>query len=152
MGDYLRSKDDIKRNFTKVPDQLWQLYTRLPDFNAEHAMLYVIFLAFFNEEYGYSFPTIKDLELRTGWTDKTIKKRRDVLEKYDLIERVARNHFGGNNRYYVKLPLDEPAFNAKYGGLLGDYKTREERLNERAQSDKERLESVKQAFDIDDLI
>ncbi|WP_276913157.1 hypothetical protein [Aneurinibacillus aneurinilyticus] len=101
-------------NFTKTDNALFLLYTRLPDFKADHAMLYTILTHFHNAEYGYAFPTVWELALRLNCSTKKVSRMKSVLVKYGLVD--IRQLPGRNNDvYYLKPPItDEVSFYAAH--------------------------------------
>ncbi|WP_141500953.1 helix-turn-helix domain-containing protein [Paenibacillus luteus] len=102
------------RNFTKVPNAIFTLYTRLPDFKADHALLYVYLCARLNRNYGYAFPSTDDIAhaLNCGINQVVTYKR--VLRKYRLIT-TKRHPTLGNDMYFIHPPIDNEAeFYGKY--------------------------------------
>ncbi|TCM89613.1 hypothetical protein EV294_11278 [Paenibacillus sp. BK033] len=119
------------RDFTKVHNALFTLYTRLPDFKAEHAMLYTYLMARFNPSYGYAFPTSCDiaLALNCGINQVTAYKR--VLKKYGLIA-TRRHPTYGNDVYTLRAPIVEEAeFYAAFPDASDYYERRLAQLSAR---------------------
>jgi Helix-turn-helix domain len=121
-------------DYTKVHNALFTLYTRLPDFNADHALMYVVLMSHYNNEYGCAFPTKADLALRLNCSINHPAKVAKVLEKYGLIRCVPRDpsKFASNDIYYVYPPItDEAEFYARFPEAIEYYTERERKLKER---------------------
>lgn len=99
--------NETKRvNFTMAPNELFTLYTRLPDFKADVAMLYVVLAHYHNDDYGYAFPSNYQLALDLNCSDDKITKMKAVLAKYGLVE-IKRRPSGRNDVYIVKRPISD---------------------------------------------
>jgi hypothetical protein len=132
------SESKSKRgNFTMVPNELFTLYTRLPDFKADAAMLYVILTHYHNDDYGYAFPTNYQLALDMNCSDDKITRLKAVLERYGLVD-IRRRPEGKNDIYVVKPPIrDQEEFyrrfpEAKRNGAKRARKMAEERADDLA--------------------
>lgn len=96
------------RDFTMVHNAIFTLYTRLPKFKADHALLYTYLMARYNVSYGYAFPTTEDIALAMNCGKNAIKGYKDVLAAYGLV--TIRRHPRWNNDVYVlHAPIAEPA-------------------------------------------
>lgn len=96
------------RDFTMVHNAIFTLYTRLPKFKADHALLYVYLMARYNTAYGYAFPTTEDIALAMNCGKNAVKGYKDVLAAYGLV--TIRRHPRWNNDVYVlHPPISEPA-------------------------------------------
>jgi hypothetical protein len=64
-------------------------------------------MSYYNEQYGYAFPTKAELALRLNCGINKPAKLAKVLEKYGLIKCVPRYHaqIGSNDIYYVYAPI-----------------------------------------------
>ena len=93
-------------NFTKVPNELYQLYTRLPGFNGNHVLLYAILTSYHNDEYGYAFPDQDELALCMNCHPNTVGRIAAKLSDVGLVE-YKRRYAGGNYVYYVKPPIND---------------------------------------------
>lgn len=125
---------NITKDFTKAPNALYTLYTRLPDFKAEHAMAYIILTSYYNTEYGYAFPTQQDLALRLNVGINKPASITKVLEKYGLVKRERRGT-KGNYVYFVNLPVDNEAeFYANFPQAKAHYEERVAMLDERKEA------------------
>ncbi|MDR9792694.1 hypothetical protein Q8A72_06855 [Aeribacillus pallidus] len=121
-------------NFTKIHNALFELYTRLPDFKPDHALMYIVLMSYWNVEKGYAFPTKAELALRLNCGINKPAALAKVLEKYELIRCVPRHkeRVGSNDIYYVYTPItNEKEFVAKYPIECAQYAERERKLLER---------------------
>jgi len=97
-------------NFTKMPNELFQLYTRIPGFNGDHALMYVVLSNYLNEDYGYAFPDQDELSSLLNCGINKVGRLAKKLEEVGLIE-YKRRYAGGNYVYFVKEPIrDERLF------------------------------------------
>jgi hypothetical protein len=139
-------------DYTKVHNALYQLYTKLPDFKADHIVMYTVLMSYYNESQGYAFPTKAELALRLNCGINKPTGLAKVLEKYGLIRCVPRHkaHVGSNDIYYVFAPITSAQeFAAKYPIESAEYDERARRLLERnikAEAD-EVIESLPQETD-----
>lgn len=102
------------RDYTKVPNAIFRLYTRLPDFKAEHALLYVYLCAQYNVEYGYAFPDTWDIMQALNCGERSVPGIKSVLVARGLIE-VQRHPTHGNDVYFINPPItDEDEFLARF--------------------------------------
>jgi hypothetical protein len=94
-------------DYTKVHNALFKHYTKLPDFNPDHVVMYTVLMSYYNEQYGYAFPTKAELALRLNCGINKPAKLAKVLEKYGLIKCVPRYQaqIGSNDIYYVYAPI-----------------------------------------------
>lgn len=131
------------RDFTKVPNAIYRLYTRLPDFKAEHALLYMYLSSQFNVEYGYAFPDTWDIALTLNCSERTVSKVKAVLVERGLIE-CLRHPTYGNDVYLVNAPItDEDQFYATFPEALAHEQAQKEAHSKRRETGAER----KRAFD-----
>ncbi|WP_445670788.1 helix-turn-helix domain-containing protein [Paenibacillus sp. FSL R10-2779] len=96
------------RDFTMVHNAIFTLYTRLPKFKADHALLYMYLMARYNTAYGYAFPTTEDIALAMNCGKNVIKGYKEVLVAYGLVT-IRRHPRWGNDLYVVHAPISEPA-------------------------------------------
>lgn len=95
------------RNFTMMPNELFQLYTKIPGFNGEHALMYALLTSYHNEEYGYAFPDQYELKLRLNCGINKVGRLAKKLREVELID-YQRRGSGGNYVYFVKQPIKDP--------------------------------------------
>lgn len=125
-------------DYTKVHNAIFRLYTRLPDFKAEHALLYVYLMSQYNAEYGYAFPDTYDIALALNCGERVVGRYKSVLERYDLIE-IGRSGTFGNDVYYVKAPItDEAEFYARFPEACEYYGQRKAAFDRRRDDGRER--------------
>lgn len=98
-------------DYTKVHNALYQHYTKLPDFKPDHIAMYTVLMSYYNDQYGYAFPTKAELALRLNCGINKPARLAKVLEKYGLIRCVSRHHakYGSNDIYYVYAPITSKA-------------------------------------------
>ncbi|WP_028559784.1 helix-turn-helix domain-containing protein [Paenibacillus pinihumi] len=116
------------RDFTRVHNAIFTLYTRLPDFKSSHAMLYVYLMARSNPQYGYAFPSTEDIALALNCGINQVVSYKRVLKDYGLI--VTKRHSTyGNDMYYVKPPITEEAeFYGRFPEAREHYEKRSEQF------------------------
>lgn len=135
------------KNFTQVPNELWQLYARrLQNFKAEHIGLYTILRDYHNSEAddkgGYAFPTLYTLALDTGSSEDRVLRLLKVLEECGLVTKFRRKNNYDNNCYIVNDPITTeeefyekfPEAKAYYEGLLAKMDGR--KANDKARKSK----------------
>ena len=105
-----------EKDFTKVPNPLFQLYTRLPGFKGQHAFLWTVLRNYHNDAYGYAFPSQDQLAADMNTSAKTIGGWLGVLEEYNLIKIIPRQQGSGDhNKYVLYMPIaDKDEFIAAY--------------------------------------
>ena len=97
-------------NFTKVPNELFQLYTRIPGFNGDHVLMYVILTSYHNDDYGYAFPDQDELSTLMNRHPNTVGRIGKLLRDVGLVE-YRRRYAGGNYVYNAIPPIkDERIF------------------------------------------
>jgi hypothetical protein len=122
------------KNFTKIHNALFELYTRLPDFKSDHALMYIVLMSLWNEEKGYAYPTKGDLAVRLNCNINKPKSIAEVLEKYGLIRVVKRDKskIGSNDIYYVYAPITDPIeFYARFPEAVDYYAEQKRKLLDR---------------------
>lgn len=82
---------------------LLRVYTQHPEFNPGVKLIYDLLFDYYNPQYDYAFPTIRQLERDSGLSESSVKRYIRTLEKLDLIEK-GKSKFG-NNTYKVKKPV-----------------------------------------------
>ncbi|OMD12018.1 helix-turn-helix domain-containing protein [Paenibacillus odorifer] len=96
------------RDFTMVHNAIFTLYTRLPNFKANHALLYMYLMARYNVAYGYAYPTTEDIALSMNCGKNVISGYKEVLAAYGLVT-IRRHPRWNNDIYVVHAPISEPA-------------------------------------------
>lgn len=111
-------------DYVKVHRAIHRLYTRIPDFTAEHASMYVVLMDYYRSEYGYAYPTKWDLAHDLHCGENKPSQLAKVLERCGLIK-VQSGGPGRNDRYYVYAPItDEREFYARFPEALEYYEKR----------------------------
>ncbi|ARI78239.1 helix-turn-helix domain-containing protein [Halobacillus mangrovi] len=117
---------------------LHRVYTQHPNFKPSTKLVYELLFDYWNPDYGYAFPTIRQLERDSGLGGSTIKRQIETLVKLDLVEK-QRSRTYGNNVYRVKKPvqtLDE--LYAKFPEIEVEAKERFRRIDKADKAEKER--------------
>lgn len=131
------------RDFTKVHNAIYRLYTRLPGFKADHALAYMYLMSQHNENYGYAFPDTWDIALALNCGESKVSGIRRTLAEVDLID-TARHPVFGNTLYFVKAPItDEGEFYRRFPEAQDNYDKRKAAFDARRKSGAER----KRAYD-----
>lgn len=118
-------------DYTKVHNTLFQNYTKLPDFKPDHIAMYTVLMSYYNEQYGYAFPTKAELALRLNCGINKPARLAKVLEKYGLIRCVSRHQaqIGSNDIYYVYTPITNTAeFSKVFRQECEEYDEKEAKL------------------------
>lgn len=127
-----RRKPMQAKDFTPSPWVFHTLYVYLPDFKANHISIYQVLYHYWNAQFGYAFPTIAEIQLRTGLSDRTVDRVITDLVEWGLIE-VRRYKEGGNNTYIVHPPIeDEEIFFKRFPEAAERKREREKAVLERA--------------------
>lgn len=101
-------------NFTKVPNELFQLYTQIPGFTGEHVLMYIVLTSYHNDDYGYAYPDQDELRKRLNCGINKVGRLAKKLKDVGLID-YRRRYAGGNYVYYVKQPIkDERIFYERF--------------------------------------
>lgn len=103
---FRKAKGAYKGNFIKLPSNL-KHYVYHPKYKAEMSYLYTLIIDYFNEEYGYAWPSTHRLAMEYGKAEKTVRTHLNVLEELRLIQK-RRGLLGNSYRPYE--PLDEDEF------------------------------------------
>lgn len=97
---------EVRSNFTKIPNELFQLYTRLPGFRADHVLMYAILVSYHNDREGYAYPDQEELSRRMNCHVNKVGKVGSKLREVGLVE-YKRRSAGGNYVYFVKPPITD---------------------------------------------
>ncbi|MDA1577574.1 helix-turn-helix domain-containing protein [Bacillus cereus group sp. TH228LC] len=103
---FRKAKGAYKGNFIKLPSNL-KYYVYHPKYKAEMSYLYALIVDYFNEEFGYAWPSTNRLAMEYGKAEKTVRTHLNVLEELRLIQK-RRGLLGNSYRPYE--PLDEDEF------------------------------------------
>lgn len=125
-------------NFVMIPNAFMTLYSRLPDFKADAAMLWAYLSMRYNSDVGYAYPNTWDIAIALNVSESKVTMLKKILLKYDLVE-VSRHSAYSNGIYVPKAPItDEVMFYAKYPEAFEYYETRKGQVDDRRRSAKER--------------
>ncbi|WP_232696164.1 hypothetical protein [Brevibacillus daliensis] len=131
-------------DFVKVHRALYTLYTQIPGFTADHVLMYIVLMDYYNTDYGYAFPTKWQLALRMNCGENKPSQTARLLESCGLIK-VKSLGRGKNHVYYVYAPITDPAkFYERFPEVKAHYDGREaafeeRRARHRAQDEEERV-------------
>lgn len=90
------------------------LYMHIPGFKNDHIALYDVLYHYWNEAYGYAYPTQVELQMQCGIGETSITKLTRELESWGLIE-ARQNARGSNKTYVLHRPIeDEDAFYLRF--------------------------------------
>lgn len=128
------------RDYTKVHNAIFTLYTRLPDFKADHALLYAYLMARHNPAYGYAFPSSGDIALTLNCGINQVTQYKRILRKYGLIK-TRRHPTFGNDVFFISAPIvDEAEFYGKYPEAREHYEKRSAQLAQRKEKPAQRVD------------
>ncbi|MEV2910706.1 hypothetical protein ABNF65_19350 [Paenibacillus larvae] len=104
----------FSEGYVKLADSLLTLYMRLPDFNADHVIMYAYLCASYDDDLGYASPTqtqiCEDLGIGANMPGKLAK----TLKKYGLID-YKQPKAGASYIYRIYPAIEEPdVFYEKY--------------------------------------
>lgn len=117
---------------------LHRVYTQHPNFKPSTKLVYELLFDYWNPNYGYAFPTIRQLERDSGLGGSTIKRQIETLVELDLVEK-RRSRTYGNNVYLVKKPVQTlEQLYEKFPGIEEEAKKRLARIKNEENSEKER--------------
>lgn len=107
MGEKERSYPiKINEYYSPGLNSLKRVYTQHPKFNGNVRLIYELLFDYWNEDYGYAFPTIWQLSEDSGQGESTVKRCIQTLVELDLIEkRKSPIANAQNNIYIVKKPV-----------------------------------------------
>ncbi|WP_029100207.1 helix-turn-helix domain-containing protein [Brevibacillus thermoruber] len=136
-----------KSDYVEVPNAIHRLYTRIPGFTADHALMYIVLMDFYNVEYGYAYPTKWDLAHRLNCGENKPSQLAKLLEECGLI-RVKPGGFGRNDIYYVYAPItDEAEFYRRFPEAKARYERRKAGFQKRRANRRSRDEGKTEAGD-----
>jgi hypothetical protein len=131
------------RDYVKVHRAIYSLYTQIPGFKSDHALLYVYLMDRYNLDHGYAYPDTWNIALALNCGESKVSAIKTVLIDCGLIE-TMRHPAHGNDVYFVKAPITEAAeFYARFPEARAAYEERKATFDKRRQSGSER----KRAFD-----
>ncbi|MFC5650915.1 helix-turn-helix domain-containing protein [Paenibacillus solisilvae] len=116
-------------SFTKYEHDL-RRYSRAGLTSPTDIIVYLTIKGYYNEDYGYAFPTVKTIAYDSGVSDKTVERSITRLKTVGLLNVKKTPQDNKVNNIYVPLePIaDEGRFNARFNGAEDDAKKRLETI------------------------
>ena len=129
---------EVTKRFEKVSTDIFY-YVQLGLIKPFDLVLYVKYLELFNEDYGYAFPTIYQLEDYLNCSRQSIVSANKRLEAAGLL--IIRKH-KNNNVYFPLQPHTNEDLAKQVPQLLIELEKRREKIYSVADKDKFRLENL----------
>jgi predicted transcriptional regulator len=142
------TKENVPDNFTKVPDSIHN-FIELGLISGNELIVYLIMCRLFNENYGYAFPTIDQLEVMTNLSRGTLIQALKNLEAVGLIEKAK--GYRGNNVYVVFKPLDQNELYRQVPEKVELLKEKKIKKNAQVEQNKLRLRQYKESLDENEI-
>lgn len=139
-GTGIRCKGNVQGNYEQVPSTIYS-YLELGLISGNELAVYLMLLKNDHNQYGYAFPTTKQLALWTGLSDKTVKQVTKRLEEVGLIKKGKATGYANKNVYYVHLPLEKAMLYKQVPHLVIELDHRERNFQFEAEQDMQRLAS-----------
>lgn len=131
------AKEQIKKNFEHFPADIMN-YVQLGLIKHIDVYLYMTLLRYHNKDYGYSYPSVKQLEVEMGVSSKTVTRSKERLEEVGLIDIVKSANFANKDTYYVYVPLTQEELYQQAPKEASKYKKKKELATDKAARDKVR--------------
>lgn len=141
-GTGIRCKGNVKGHYEQVPGTIFT-YLELGLISGNELAVYLLLLKFDNKEYGYAFPTTKQLAIRTGVSDRTAKQAIKTLETVGLIKIEKAPNFANKNRYFVYLPHEKDVLKKQVPHLFTALEKKTAMYSHEADQDKQRLKDYR---------
>lgn len=144
-------------HYTPSLNSLLRIYTQHPKFSPSVKLIYDLLFDYFNPNYGYAFPTIRQLERDSGLSESSVKRHIKTLEDLDLV--VKKRSRYGNNTYLVKKPVGTlealydkfPDIKVKSEKRLREIERKEIEERQRRDGEKKPTEIPDKAFSIGEI-
>nr|WP_078817933.1 hypothetical protein [Sporosarcina newyorkensis] len=133
------STQGVTKRFEKVSTNIFY-YVQLGLIKPFDIAVYVKYLELFNEEYGYAFPTIYQLEDYMNCSRQSIVSANKRLVAAGLL--IIRKHKNNNNIYFPLQPHTNEDLAKQVPHLLIKLEKRREKIYSLATKDKFRLEDL----------
>ncbi|KXH83729.1 helix-turn-helix domain-containing protein [Sporosarcina sp. HYO08] len=141
-GKIGKGKGVLQDNFVQIPMELFD-YLQLELITRTDITVYIRLCDFYNEEYGYAFPTIPQLMLATRIGSKTtIHKSIEKLEEVGLIRKSKTNR--GNNTYVIYKPLSKSELYDQVPDKVEQFKEFVDKVLKMSGDDKQRFQIYQQ--------
>jgi DNA-binding MarR family transcriptional regulator len=138
---------EINEYYSPGLNSLKRIYTKHPKFNGNTRLIYELIFDYWNEQYGYAFPTHYDLARDSGISVASVKTQIKTLTQLDLLQPKKADVNGRkNNVYLVKQPvrtIDE--FYRKFPEIRNQAVEKLRKIDAEEQSDKSRWSGWKAA-------
>jgi hypothetical protein len=128
---------EIDDKYVRLPKALLKLYTLLPGFDNDCAVVHATLCDYVNEEYGYAWPSRYQLAMDCNISLRKLDKCLKTLAHYELI--TKKRGINNSNQYFVHEPLTVGEFFAKYPTAREEYEEREKKRDQYRSADKERI-------------
>lgn len=142
---------EITEYYSPGLNSLKRIYTKHPKFNGNTRLIYELIFDYWNEDYGYAWPTLYELARDSGLSLSGVKTQIQTLIKLDLIvSKKADVNGRKNNVYYLKKPVSTlEEFYGKFSEIRKQAEEKIEKIDAEERSDKSRWTSggvpIKQA-------
>lgn len=142
---------EITEYYSPGLNSLKRIYTKHPKFNGNTRLIYELIFDYWNEDYGYAWPTLYELARDSGLSLSGVKTQIQTLIKLDLIvSKKADVNGRKNNVYYLKKPVSTlEEFYGKFPEIRKHAEEKIEKIDAEERSDKSRWTSggvpIKQA-------
>lgn len=130
---------NVTEKFEKVSTDIFY-YVQLGIIKPFDMVLYVKYLELFNEDYGYAFPTIYQLEDYLNCSRQRIVSANRRLVAAGLL--IIRKYKNNNNIYFPLQPHTNEGLAKQVPQLLTELEKRREKIYSLADDDKFRLENL----------
>jgi predicted transcriptional regulator len=137
-------KGNVGENYEKLPVSLFN-YVELGLITQNELVVYLRLYQFYNEDYGYAFPTIEQLIIMTNLGKTTVHNCLDNLEKVGLIKKAKSTKFPNKNIYIVFKPLEREELYNYVPDKVQQLEEKKIKLGLQAEQDKARLQQYQQS-------
>ncbi|OFC92718.1 hypothetical protein BTGOE5_53410 [Bacillus thuringiensis] len=133
------AKEEIvkKGNYEPFPADIMN-YIQLGLITHTDVYLYMTLLRYHSKEYGYAYPSSKQLEVEMGVSSKTVTRSKDRLKEVGLIDTVKSANFANKDTYYVYMPLTKEELYQQAPKEAAEYQQKRELATNKAARDKVR--------------
>src|SRR5690606_428773 len=100
-------------SFTMLPNAIFE-YLRSQTITPTQALVYAIMIRYFNDQYGYAFPTVNQVAYEAGVSEQVARQAISKLVECGLLKKDRSPVGFRNNVYRVIEPLDSAEFNRRF--------------------------------------
>lgn len=126
-----------KGNYETFPADIMN-YVQLGLITHTDVYLYMTLLRYHSKEYGYAYPSNKQLEVEMGVSSKTVTRSKERLEEVGLIDIVKSANFANKDTYYAYMPLTKEELYQQAPKEAAEYQEKKELATDKAARDKVR--------------